>query len=631
MSRIFILKVLLIYSVESVFAQKDTLKGIIPIMQVLGEREKYSTVGMYSLNFDSLTIEKYQNQTLTELLSNESPIFIKVYAPGQLASITMRGGSASQTALLWNGININSPTLGMHDLSIIPIDALDEVKVDFGTQAPLWGSGAISGSIQVNSRPRFNQGYIINLNSMVGSFLNLRNSISANWSNNNWSLKTKLGRMSGINDFPYINRTQNNEIQRQVNSDFVSTYVTQDVFFKSKKNLILGFNFWFLQSDRGIAPTMNSLNNNQRQEDRNLRMSLFMEQNFDKFSWRVRQAFLLDYMEYVDSISKIRSITEVQSFISEIEFNYTISKYLRIWSGVNFTQNEAIGSGLVDEASQRRLAWVNSLNYISSNKKFSTVLSLRAEEVSDVKVPLLPSLALDWKILNNLKIYSSVARHFRIPTINDLFWANGGNPNLKPENGFAAELGISSDFKFSKTKITTNINTFYRNINDWIQWTPTGNIWTPENIMQVESIGTEFFINGQFEINKVDVKLGGFYSYTSSQNAHTSKQLIYVPFEKGGGNVALGYKNHSIRYNHQITGFTFISTDNHFWLPSFHTADLYISSRITFHQFSISPNFSVLNLWNHNYEIVFLRPMPGRFYQLGVQFQFIKPNKNKQS
>src|ERR1044072_950923 len=58
-----------------------------------------------------------QVQTLSDALADNVSLYLKSYGNNQLSTIALRGTTASQTAVLWHGININPPTLGQTDLS----------------------------------------------------------------------------------------------------------------------------------------------------------------------------------------------------------------------------------------------------------------------------------------------------------------------------------------------------------------------------------------------------------------------------------------------------------------------------------------------------------------------------------
>ena len=77
---------------------------------------------------DSNIIAQYSAKNLADLLENESPLFIKSYGLGSLATSSFRGGSAYQTAVLWNGFNINNPMYGQTDFALIPNNFLEKVE-----------------------------------------------------------------------------------------------------------------------------------------------------------------------------------------------------------------------------------------------------------------------------------------------------------------------------------------------------------------------------------------------------------------------------------------------------------------------------------------------------------------------
>ena len=64
---------------------------------------------------------------------------------------TFRGTSSSHTSVLWNGIPINSIANGLADLSSIFCHSFSDVVIVNGGDGSLFGSGAIGGSIHLNS------------------------------------------------------------------------------------------------------------------------------------------------------------------------------------------------------------------------------------------------------------------------------------------------------------------------------------------------------------------------------------------------------------------------------------------------------------------------------------------------
>ena len=55
--------------------------------------------------------------SFTELLRQNTSLYFKEQGAGMTSSVSFRGTNASQTAVLWNGININSQTTGQTDFN----------------------------------------------------------------------------------------------------------------------------------------------------------------------------------------------------------------------------------------------------------------------------------------------------------------------------------------------------------------------------------------------------------------------------------------------------------------------------------------------------------------------------------
>ena len=105
----------------------DTVMQL-PEFETNTSRFKQFTVGVKSTITDSLTKHILQQQNLAQLLAYSSPLNIKVYGQGQLATTGFRGAGAQHTAVLWNGINLQNSMNGQTDFSMFPVDFADEVR-----------------------------------------------------------------------------------------------------------------------------------------------------------------------------------------------------------------------------------------------------------------------------------------------------------------------------------------------------------------------------------------------------------------------------------------------------------------------------------------------------------------------
>ncbi|MCK4993198.1 MAG: TonB-dependent receptor plug domain-containing protein, partial [Bacteroidales bacterium] len=111
--------------------------------------------GMKETEIDSVVLREKVTLSLSDLLSENTPIFIKNHGRGALATASFRGTAASHTQVSWNGIHINSPMAGMVDFSLIPVYIIDELNLKHGSASVADRSGGIGGSININNSVRW--------------------------------------------------------------------------------------------------------------------------------------------------------------------------------------------------------------------------------------------------------------------------------------------------------------------------------------------------------------------------------------------------------------------------------------------------------------------------------------------
>lgn len=93
---------------------------------------------------------------------------------------------------------------------------------------------------------------------------------------------------------------------------------------------------------------------------------------------------------------------------------------------------------------------------------------------------------------------ASVSRNYRFPTLNDLYFLPGGNPNLRNEHGFSYDAGVSFEVgKENAYKLSGGANWFDSYIDDCrIIWLPTTKgFFSPRNVKKVHAYGIEVKAN----------------------------------------------------------------------------------------------------------------------------------------
>ncbi|WP_372756587.1 TonB-dependent receptor, partial [Mariniflexile sp.] len=78
------------------------------------------------------SVLKQNSKSLTTLLAFNSNLYFKENGYGMVSSPSFRGTNASQTAVIWNGININSQLNGQTDFNTISSSNFNSISIRSG-------------------------------------------------------------------------------------------------------------------------------------------------------------------------------------------------------------------------------------------------------------------------------------------------------------------------------------------------------------------------------------------------------------------------------------------------------------------------------------------------------------------
>src|SRR5690606_34925316 len=234
------------------------------------------------------------------------------------------------------------------------------------------------------------------------------------------------------------------------------------------------------------------------------------------------------------------------------------------------------------------------------------------KEVTDIyESPFLYSVGSSYAPTRFYTIKANTSKNFRIPTFNDLYWITGGNPDLKPETSYQAEL--NNEFTFGG--LTLTLTGYYNQIEDMLRWIPTSTLWSPENVDEVEIFGFEGGISYQKAIGKHEFHLKANYGYTSSKDKRTDKYLMYIPSHKANAHLSYNYKKWNVYSEMLYVGEVYTRSDNNsrYNLEAYQVFNL--GSDFTYKK-NYTLGIKVQNLMNVYYENVENRPLPGRNFML---------------
>ena len=586
---------------------------------------------------DSNITAQYNNNSLATLLLNESSIFIKSYGAGSLATTSFRGGNATHTAVLWNGFNLNSPSNGQLDLSIIPNTISNKVSIQFGGSSALWGSGAVGGTILLNNNVWFNEGLTIVASLSAGSFDDYSQYIYVQQSKAKFVSSLKLFNHSSLNNFSYYNTAiSDTSLVSQHHAAYKQNGIISENFLRINKYQKLNLCFWYQHNYREIPPTMLQLFNNSDEKDDNLRLTFEWQRAKEKLIWMNRIAYFDEHLNYSDNSYNYQALSGSKSIIAETESRWILNKMNFLDIGLNNTYVQAFSDGFQNKPIQNRTALFALYKFISKKNIIQSTIAVRQEIIKSKFVPFTFSIGSDVFIAKWVSTKVNFSKVYRIPTFNDLYWVPGGNADLLPKSGYCEEAGLSINLTSKKNNLgfVFEPTLFNRVMNHWIIWLPGQSYWSPQNLMKVHSRGMETMSELKIPLGNLSFKFALITNYVLSTNekpktpndASVNKQLIYVPMYSGFAKFSLVFKGYSFNYQHGYTGYRYTSTDNTEYLEPYLIANIYLSKKMNIRKSEMNIYFQVNNIYNENYQILLYRAMPLRNFQVGFSIKFNKPN-----
>jgi len=599
---------------QQLFAQLDTVQLEGAILLDRNRLDKIETQSV--LEFNDSILQKGQ-PSLTNLLNFNSTIYFKESGAGMVSSPSFRGTTASQTAVLWNGININSQTTGQTDFNTVNVRGFDKILVKAGGGNVFSSNSSVGGSVELVNEIQYNQKLSNELYLKYGSFNSLTTDYDLKYATQNVSLNLKFSRNSSDNDYPFLD----NPNQKNTNGEFTNYNTSFAVGYKINAQHSLRFLGNIFQADRNLA-VISQYATRSKYEDFNTRFLMDWQMQSGKFQSNTKAAYLTETYKFYPNIKNDYSeLGKVKTMILQNQLAYHFHSKLKLKTQVEFNHNQGFNEQNIGNQSR-------NLGSISLNlqhqifSKFFYEFSVRQEFSGDYGNPTLYSLGINWNVNSFYNLKFNASKNFRIPTYNDLYWPGVGNTDLKPETSYQVEIG--NEFHTKNLKFSANV--YYNSVEDLIRWIPNVNplggiLWQPQNVNDVEIYGAEAIFSAQKNIEKHHFSLTGTYAYTVSENVETKKQLIYVPFHKA--TAALSYSWNGISFFTQFlyNGKVYTTTQNEEKLPEYYLVNLgldYDFGKENMYKIG----FEVLNLMDYNYQNVESRPMPGRNFHVFLNIKF---------
>ena len=668
-------------------SSKDWTKRtlMIPEVTVVGKRPM-KDIGVQRTRFDSVAMKENIALSMADVLTFNSSVFVKNYGRATLSTVAFRGTSPSHTQVTWNGMRINNPMLGMTDFSTIPSYFIDDASLLHGTSSVNETGGGLGGLVKLSTAPANHKGFGLQYVQGIGSFSTFDEFLRLTYGDKHWQSSTRVVYSSSPNDYKYRNRDKKENIydedkniigsyyptERNRSGAYKDMHVLQEIYYNTGEGDRFGLNAWYINSNRELAMLSTDYGNDMdfenRQREQTFRSVLSWDRVREKWKVGVKGGYIHTWMAYDykrdkgngEMASMTRSRSKINTFYGSADGDYAPSEKWLFTAGVSVHQH------LVESADKNIISQEGSKAVVGYDKgrvefsgsvsakwrptdRFAASLVLREDMFGTEWAPVIPAFFVDGVLSKkgNIVAKASVSRNYRFPTLNDLYFLPGGNPDLKSEHGFTYDVGVSfSVGKENVYALSGGVNWFDSHIDDWIIWLPTTKgFFSPRNLKKVHAYGAETNAHLDVMLGK-DWKLymNGTFSWTPSINESepmspadqsVGKQLPYVPEFSATATGRLSWRTWSLLYKWCYYSQRYTMSSNDYtltgYLPPYFMNNVTLEKQLSFRWTDLSLKGSINNLFDEEYLSVLSRPMPGINFEIfiGITPKFGKNKNNK--
>ena len=487
--------------------------GLLAAPKILAEKE--DSLKVYRLG--ELTVTGYEkiqeiNSVLSEVTYKDlrktdvsSVADLKLYLPSAdirtnsrgEALVFIRGCGERQLGLYLDGVPMNIPWDNRLDLNLVPTDIIGKITIDKNSNSVLFGANIMGGVVNINTIERATDGTggKINLNYNEAGGYGLSGLANGKYGDFNFIanasyMKTPGYLLSGDAPDSLGNQNLNSSLRTNTQQERLNLYLRGEYAVTSTTKMGLSVNY--TDATKGVAPetelapadarfwkysdwkrTLITLNGEQKILDNsNLRLTAWA----DNFNQTIDSYTGIDYST-ISSVQKDEDFT----FGARLAYEHEIldKQFVTFaFNALSSAHDETIDKDATSEFSQQTIS--TGLEY----KGFFGDLYVFAGGAYDYnKTPKTgifkdnENLTYDdyaafvgakYSITENLSAFTNLSRRSRFPTMREAYSGALGkftvNPDLKPETGVLADLGLS----YGNSDLYVNVAGFYNYYDNMI-------------------------------------------------------------------------------------------------------------------------------------------------------------------
>ena len=635
-------------------AQTDTTTLQIDEVQIVDSRKHHTLTSTAPLHvMDHGEMLRMGVTDMADALHRLPGITLRDYGgAGGMKTVSVRGFGAKHTGVSYDGVMLSECQSGEIDLSRYSLDNVGSLSLVIGDNDDIFiparqATTPASINIQTMSLPTDDVRPHLTTQLKFGSFGYVSPFLKYEQNVNERFALSAVGEYTyAENDYPYTIKNGIETIEdRRKNSRMNSGHGELNFLWTISPSDRLSGKVYYYDNDRQLPGQVFYYSNTSREtlRDRNLFGQLMYQKRLSeklslklngKFNWSASlyddgmvASQILDanywQREYYTSACLLYLPSDEWAFDYSVDYahnnlNSTLDTDVRPY------RNTLLQSATAKYRTHRLTVMGRLLYslYLNGAKQGASAEDMRR---------LSPSLSLSYLLLPNLHVRASYKEIFRAPTFNENYFFHYGSKDLHPERTEQLNVGMTWTGDFGKTSLQTTFDGYYNIVKDMIVAVPFNMfVWNCVNVGKVRVLGLDFTLNASHQLTKRQtLTLSGYYSYQRAQNRadetspYYNNQIAYTP--EHSCSAALAWENPWVNVS------THLTTVSERWSTNAHiegtrVKGYYELGASAYRRFHIGRSMMELrldlkNLTDKQYEIVGSYPMPGRSYQISLNYK----------
>jgi iron complex outermembrane receptor protein len=519
---------------------------------------------------------------------------------GVQSDVSIRGGNFEQTLIMIDGVKISDPQTAHHNLNIpLSVDNIERIEILKGEGSRSFGANAFSGAINFITKKN-------KYNSLSLSVLGGQNNLFET------AVSGSVPILFTANNFT-LSKKKSDGYRHNTNFDIINFSFYQSISFP---NAVVNIFAGYIDKKFGANSFYSDRFPDQWEHTKTKLAHMTSDLEISgitispKIYWRRNDD---DYRLDNNRPDWYRNIHQTDSYGFEIQS--TIKSIIGKTSiGAEIAKDEITSTNLGNHNRNKKGLFIE--NYLEPINKLSISIGGFAYNYSNIGWRLWPGIDAGFQLTDEVRIFSSFGRAFRIPTFTELFYtspANMGNPLLIHEQTNNFEIGA----RYNDNYIRSNFTMFVKNgknIIDWVRSTYS-EPWRVENVTKIQTKGIEFSLSFDpgkvFDINQINYIDFSYTHLTSNRKTENFESRYLLDH----------LKNHFvISFSNELP-----FSINQNWIARFEEREHFSTNFIINTQFSKSINnfnffLLISNLFNtSNFDLTGI-PLPGRLVSAGIKY-----------